>query len=141
MIRHPAPALQAVEATSLSVGKSHRLGWVKVALAVAGLLAAHLALAEQSLVEENPTVDEVVHLPAGVTYWQKGTFRLYHHNPPLVRMVAALPVILLGNPVTAPAYEQASWSSAEPSPTTFSQTFANLNRAATTSTCSCLREW
>ncbi len=129
MIRQPGPALQAVEPTSLSVDKSHRLSWVRVALAVAGLLAVHLALAERSLVLENPTVDEVVHLPAGVTYWQKGTFRLYHHNPPLVRMVAALPVILLGNPVTAPAYEQESWQSPEPSPTTFSQTFAFLNRA------------
>ena len=77
-------------------------------LAVAGLLVIHLALAERSLVQENPTVDEVVHLPAGVTYWQKGTFRLYHHNPPLVRMVAALPVIW-ANPVTAPVYEQESW--------------------------------
>ena len=47
-------------------------------------------------------------MPAGVTYWQKGTFRLYHHNPPLVRMVAALPVIW-ANPVTAPVYEQESW--------------------------------
>ena len=42
--------------------------------------------------QENPTVDEVVHLPAGVTYWQKRTFRLYHHNPPLIKLVAALPV-------------------------------------------------
>ena len=36
------------------------------------------------------------HLPAGVTYWQKGTFRLYHHNPPLVKLVAALPVVWPG---------------------------------------------
>ena len=99
-----------------------------MALAVAGLLVAHLALAEQSLVLENPTVDEVVHLPAGVTYWQKGTFRLYHHNPPLVRMVAALPVIW-ANPVTAPVYEQESWTKPDPSPTSFSQTFAFFNAA------------
>jgi 4-amino-4-deoxy-L-arabinose transferase-like glycosyltransferase len=97
------------------------------ALAVAGLLALHLALAERSLVQENPTVDEVVHLPAGITYWQRQTFKLYHHNPPLVRMVAALPV-LWANPVTAPVYEQGSWTSADPSPTTFSQTFAFVNQ-------------
>ncbi len=48
------------------------------------------------LVQENPTVDEVVHLPAGITYWQTGSFRLYHHNPPLVKLVAALPVLLSG---------------------------------------------
>jgi Dolichyl-phosphate-mannose-protein mannosyltransferase len=98
------------------------------AFAVTGLLGVHLILAERSLVLENPTVDEVVHLPAGVTYWQKGTYRLYHHNPPLLRMVAALPVIW-ANPVTAPVYEQESWTNPEPSPTTFSQTFAFYNKA------------
>ena len=96
-------------------------------LAVVGLLALHLALAERSLVQENPTVDEVVHLPAGITYWQKHTFKLYHHNPPLVRMVAALPA-LWANPVTAPVYEQKSWASPDPAPTTFSQTFAFVNQ-------------
>ena len=45
---------------------------------------------------ENPTIDEVVHLPAGLTYWEKGTFRLYHHNPPLIKLVAALPVLASG---------------------------------------------
>ena len=100
----------------------------RTALAVAGLLVVHLALAERSLVQENPTVDEVVHLPAGITYWQKRTFKLYHHNPPLVRMVAALPVIWAG-PVTAPVYEQESWTAPDPSPTTFSQTFAFVNQA------------
>jgi hypothetical protein len=88
----------------------------------------HLALAEHSLVLENPTIDEVVHLPAGLTYWQKGTFRLYHHNPPLVKMVAALPALWLGNPVTEPVYERESWRFPEPSPATFSQTFAFWNR-------------
>ena len=65
-------------------------------LAVAGLLVLHYALAARSLLRENPTVDEVAHLPAGVTYWQKGTFKLYHHNPPLFKLVAALPVVMAG---------------------------------------------
>ena len=80
-------------------------------------------MAERSLIQENPTVDEVVHLPAGITYWQKRTFRLYHHNPPLIKMIAALPVVW-AQPVTAPVYQQPSWTSPDPSPTTFSQTFA-----------------
>jgi len=105
---------------------SPRSRWLLTALAIAGLLAIHLALAESSLVQESPTVDEVVHLPAGVTYWQKGTFRLYHHNPPLIKLVAALPVVCAG-PETALAYEQESWKAADPSPPTFSQTFAFLN--------------
>jgi hypothetical protein len=108
--------------------RAHRLsGPLATAIAVLGLLAFHLALAERSLLLENPTVDEVVHLPAGVTYWQKHTFKLYHHNPPLLRLIAALPVIWAG-PETAPVYEQRSWTAADPSPTTFSQTFAYFNR-------------
>ena len=91
-----------------------------------GLLTMHYALAARSLLEENPTVDEVVHLPAGVTYWQKGTFRLYHHNPPLFKLVAALPVVLAG-PDTEPLYTMPSWRSKDPSPTTFSQSFARFN--------------
>jgi hypothetical protein len=97
-------------------------------LAVGGLLALHYALAARSLLLENPTVDEVVHMPAGITYWQKGTFRLYHHNPPLVKLVAALPVVW-AHPVTEPLYQMASWKTPDPSQTTFSQSFAFLNLA------------
>jgi dolichyl-phosphate-mannose--protein O-mannosyl transferase len=100
----------------------------RTGLAVTVLLSLHYALAARSLVQENPTVDEVVHLPAGVTYWQKGTFRLYHHNPPLVKLVAALPVVW-ASPVTAPAYDKQSWRSKDPSPPSFSQDFAFLNAA------------
>jgi 4-amino-4-deoxy-L-arabinose transferase-like glycosyltransferase len=60
------------------------------------LLSVHLSLAVPSLVAENPTIDEVIHLPAGITYWRTGSFRMYHHNPPLVKLVAALPVVASG---------------------------------------------
>jgi hypothetical protein len=39
-----------------------------------------------------PTTDEVAHLPAGLSNWQLGRFELYSVNPPLVKMVAAVPV-------------------------------------------------
>ena len=67
----------------------------KLALAVAALLALQAGLAVDSLVRENPTVDEVAHLPAGLSYWQTGTFKLYPHNPPLVRLLAAVPVLAM----------------------------------------------
>ena len=121
-----APPGSVAAAPAESRGSRSLVRRIGTALAVAGLLVLHLALAERSLVQENPTVDEVVHLPAGVTYWQKGTFRLYHHNPPLIKLIAALPVVLAG-PQTALAYEQESWKAPDPSPTTFSQTFAFLN--------------
>lgn len=84
-------------------------GW-RVALGVVALLLVHLSLAVLSLVRENPTIDEVVHLPAGITYWEKGTFRLYHHNPPLVRMLAAWPVLGL----TKVDYSSPAWTTEPP---------------------------
>ena len=107
-------------------GRDRRPMRIAMILAVAGLLSLHYALAARSLLQENPTVDEVVHLPAGVTYWQKGTFRLYHHNPPLVKLVAALPVVW-ANPITAQVYAQPSWKNEPPDSTTFSQSFAFFN--------------
>ncbi len=98
--------------------------WTIAALAV--LLILHYVLAARSLLVENATVDEVVHLPAGITYWQKGTFRLYHHNPPLFKLAAALPVLMMG-PTTEPLYLHTSWTGKDPSQTTFSQFFAILN--------------
>ncbi len=99
LLPSPAPAVEAVPAPP-----SHRARtWTIVA--VIGLLVLHYALAARSLLRENPTVDEVAHLPAGITYWQKGTFRLYHHNPPLFKLVAALPVVL-ARPTTEPIYAE-----------------------------------
>jgi hypothetical protein len=95
-------------------------------VAVIALSVLHYALAARSLLRENPTVDEVAHLPAGITYWQKGTFRLYHHNPPLFKLVAALPV-LVAKPDTEHLYALSSWRSKSPSAPTFSQSFALLN--------------
>jgi hypothetical protein len=96
------------------------------ALLVVLLLGLHYAAAVDSLRRENPTVDEVLHLPAGISYWQKRTFRLYPHNPPLPKLVAALPVVLAG-PETLGLYEQPSWTTDPPDKTNFGHTFAFLN--------------
>lgn len=112
--------------TALSIFSNRRL----VGLIVFALLASHEALAVASLLRENPTIDEVVHLPAGVTYWQKGTFKLYRHNPPLIKLVAGLAVIL-AKPETAPIYRSENgWLSEYPSQLLVAQDFliANVNR-------------
>ena len=117
----PAPAVSATEAASPSFWTPLRL-----ALAVGTLLAVHWTLAVRSLVRENPTVDEVAHLPAGITYWQTGSFRLYPHNPPLVKLAAALPV-LRAEPVTEPLYRNLSWTRTPPVHASFAHEFAVLN--------------
>jgi 4-amino-4-deoxy-L-arabinose transferase-like glycosyltransferase len=60
---------------------------------VGSLLAAHAALLGWSAWRHSPTVDEVGHLPAGISHWYFGRFELYRVNPPLVGMVGAAPVV------------------------------------------------
>jgi hypothetical protein len=42
-----------------------------------------------------PTRNEVAHVPAGLSYWERGTFDLYRVNPPLGKMLAVLPALAL----------------------------------------------
>jgi hypothetical protein len=72
------------------------------------LLLAGVVLLAWGAAHLSPTVDEVAHLPAGLRHWQQGRFDLYRVNPPLVRLVAALPV-LAARPAT-------DWSACDPRP-------------------------
>jgi 4-amino-4-deoxy-L-arabinose transferase-like glycosyltransferase len=61
--------------------------------AVLGLLLFHATLLAWAATRHSPTLDEPAHLAAGVAAWQLGRPDLYQVNPPLVRMLAALPVV------------------------------------------------
>jgi 4-amino-4-deoxy-L-arabinose transferase-like glycosyltransferase len=63
---------------------------------VLGVLLVHAGLLAWSATRHSPTIDEVGHLPAGLSHWELGRFNLYAVNPPLVRMTAALPVLAAG---------------------------------------------
>lgn len=115
----PAPALEEVVNPRGIPGRT-------LALIVAAILLCHYAVAAWSLLRENPTVDEVNHLPAGITYWQTGSFRVYHHNPPLIKLVAALPV---AGAKMQPPYNAPAWRTEWPSPSAFGQGFLYTNAA------------
>ena len=59
-------------------------------LAIHGLSLAYAAT------KYSPAMDEPGHMVAGLSHWKFGRFELYRVNPPLVRMVATLPVELHG---------------------------------------------
>ncbi|MEM6484579.1 MAG: glycosyltransferase family 39 protein [Pseudomonadota bacterium] len=63
---------------------------------IAMMLAVHSALLMYSAYIHSPTLNEPGHLVAGLSHWKFGRFELYRVNPPLVRMVAALPVMAVG---------------------------------------------
>lgn len=58
------------------------------------LMAIHSTLLAWSAYKHSPVVDEVGHLAAGISHWELGHFNLYRVNPPLVRAVAAIPILL-----------------------------------------------
>jgi 4-amino-4-deoxy-L-arabinose transferase-like glycosyltransferase len=64
--------------------------------AVAALLFLHTCLLAYSAYIHSATLNEPAHLVAGLGEWKFGLFNIYNVNPPLVKMVAALPVIAAG---------------------------------------------
>ena len=54
----------------------------------------HTVLVGWSAWRHSPTEDEIAHLPAGLCIWNYGATHLYNVNPPLVRTLAAVPVLL-----------------------------------------------
>jgi hypothetical protein len=59
-----------------------------------GTLALHAALLAYIAAGHSPNWDEMAHLPSGLSHWTFRRFDLYCVNPPLTRMIAALPVVL-----------------------------------------------
>ena len=62
-------------------------------IALSLLLCLQASLLTWNAVENSPVVDEIGHFPAGLSHWRFGKFDLYRVNPPLVRSVAAIPVL------------------------------------------------
>jgi hypothetical protein len=62
-------------------------------LLVGAVLFVHTGLLVHSIATYSPTVDEVSHLPAGLSHWRFARFDLYRVNPPLVQSVAAIPLL------------------------------------------------
>lgn len=58
------------------------------------LLLAMAAMAGGAALRESVTVDEVVHIGAGVSYLQKLDLRLNEEHPPLPKILAAIPLVL-----------------------------------------------
>lgn len=77
------------------------------------ILVSHASLLMWAGLRHNPVYDEVAHLPAGVSHWRLGTFNLFRVNPPLVRMVAALPALGASAPTAWQGYYKAPHSRPE----------------------------
>ena len=61
---------------------------------VFGAIAPHFVLVAIRAVGESPTVDETWHLEAAISHWQTSGFDAYPVNPPLVRTLSAVPLLV-----------------------------------------------
>jgi 4-amino-4-deoxy-L-arabinose transferase-like glycosyltransferase len=66
-------------------------------LACLGLLVVHVGLVVYGIPHNAATVDEGGHVLAGAMCWQEGAFHVYRVNPPLVKMLAAIPLAYRGS--------------------------------------------
>lgn len=64
-------------------------------LAVALVLTTSILLSVTSMSKKSATVDEVPHLAAGYSYLKTGDFRMNFEHPPLIKELAAAPLLLL----------------------------------------------
>lgn len=60
------------------------------------MILLHCAAVAYSAYAHSPTLNEPGHIASGLGYWELGRLDLYSVNPPLPRVIAALPVYLLG---------------------------------------------
>ncbi|QDU60936.1 Dolichyl-phosphate-mannose-protein mannosyltransferase [Planctomycetes bacterium Pan216] len=98
-----------MESAESSAESSRRRSFRTVALVIL-LMLVHVAIVGDALTRLTPTVDEIAHVPAGISYLQTGTFGMYRLSPPLGRLLPAT-ASLAASPKTR--YDRA-WSRQNP---------------------------
>src|SRR5262245_14671976 len=78
-----------------SPGRGKTVRRVLAGLAAGTLLLVFWLQMVLALSRLSATTDEVVHLPAGYTYWATRDFRLNPEHPPLAKLIAAVPLLAL----------------------------------------------
>ncbi len=76
------------------MSKELRPRWLTAVVVI--IVTVHIGILTWISSVNSPNIDELAHLPSGISHWEYGRFDLYRVNPPLVRMVAAVPVMLAG---------------------------------------------
>ena len=97
-----------------------------VGIAAAVLLTLFAALAIHSMAGKSCTSDEVTHLPSGYTYLATGDYRLNRQHPPLMKMLAAMPLLALDPELDL---EDPGWTALPPDEWGFGRRFLYGNDA------------
>lgn len=86
---------------------------IAIRLAVCGLLGLHAVMVGWMAWRYSPTIDEPAHLVAGLSHWKFGRFELYRVNPPLVRLVASLPMLIVDPKTDWSGFNEAPYARSE----------------------------
>ncbi len=81
------------QAAPLSVPATQSLSSITEKLLVVIAIAVMAILLILSIRQESITIDESLHIPAGISYWQAQDLRLNLEHPPLLKMWATLPLM------------------------------------------------
>jgi hypothetical protein len=74
------------------------------------LLVFMFGLSWAAALRESPTVDEVAHIGAGLSYLQRLDLRMNAEHPPLAKLIAAVPLAIRG---TYADYQSPAWTVSE----------------------------
>lgn len=100
-----------VDPPMTSLQQSIKTYWQQIAVVI--VLTIHALLLARIAVVNAPVYDEAAHLPSGLSHWKFGNFSLYRVNPPLMRLIAAAP-LLIGAPEEAwDGYSEAPYARPE----------------------------
>jgi len=80
---------------------------IRTVLIVGVLLGIMVVSAVWSMKDDSATTDEIIHIPAGYTYLTTQEYRLNPEHPPLIKDLAALPLLFLDLRVP---YDDPSWT-------------------------------
>jgi hypothetical protein len=80
---------------------------------VVALLIVHASMLAWIGLRNSPSPDEVGHLASGLSHWKLGRFDLYRVNPPLVRSVAAVPLLFFDVQADWTAFNEAPLARSE----------------------------
>ncbi len=73
--------------------------WIVAAVVALVMVAGELVF---SIRQQTQTFDESAHLYAGYSYWKRGDYGVNPEHPPLVKLLAALPLVPMRLPVEPP---------------------------------------
>jgi 4-amino-4-deoxy-L-arabinose transferase-like glycosyltransferase len=75
-------------------------------LVIVLLIVVHVIFLALLSFKDSPTNIEIAHLPSGLSHWEHGTFYYFKQNPPLVRLIASLPVSFMPHETNWQAFSE-----------------------------------